>query len=196
MSLYSEIQDRINEFAPGTIFYPEDFSAFNNPDVTYLALSRMEDLGLILRLAKGIYLKPKAGRISGDILPTVDEVVRAIAKKDKVRIVPSGSHALYRLGLTTQLPMNVVYLTDGSPRKLSIGKRKIQFKRTTPKILAIKGEGTKLVVQALKTLGKDTIKESEIEKMIAVLKKEDRQQLREDIALVPHWIGKILAKAL
>ena len=120
----------------------------------------------------------------------------AIAKRDKARILPTGSYALHMLGLTTQIPLKLVYLTDGSPRKITIGKRTIQFKKTTPKNLSLKGSISKLVVQALKEIGKGKMTNDELDKIVSILKKEDSKKLKHDIALAPQWIAEILAKAI
>ena len=80
---------------------------------------------------------------------------------------------MHVLGLTTQIPLKLGYLTDGSPRKITIGKRTIQFKKTTPKNLALKGEISKLAVQALKEIGKGKATKEEIDKIQTLLKKED-----------------------
>lgn len=106
-------------------------------------------------------------------MPTTETIAKAIAKRDKARILPTGSYAMHVLGLTTQIPLKLGYLTDGSPRKITIGKRTIQFKKTTPKNLALKGEISKLAVQALKEIGKGKATKEEIDKIQTLLKKED-----------------------
>src|SRR5690625_5390388 len=126
----------------------------------------------------------------------LEEVAKAIAKRDKIRTVPSGNYALNILGLSTQVPMNIVLLTDGSPRELSVGNRKIKFKRTTPKNLLARGEVSRLVIQALKTIGEGKVTPEEEEKIISLLKRDDQEDLHHDILLAPVWIQKIMRKAL
>jgi hypothetical protein len=65
------------------------------------------------------------------MLPTTEQIAEAIAKRDKARIIPTGAYALHMLGLSTQIPMNVVYLTDSSARKVKVGKQTIVFKKTS-----------------------------------------------------------------
>ena len=110
--------------------------------------------------------------------------------------MPTGAHAQNALGLSTQVPLRIVYLTDGSPRTIKIGNRTIQFKKTTPKNLALKGNISKLVVQALKDIGKEKATTQELEKIQNVLLKEDKQDLKHDIAIAPQWIAELMAKAL
>jgi hypothetical protein len=110
--------------------------------------------------------------------------------------LPTGSYAQNALDLSTQIPLRIVYLTDGSPPTIKIGKRTIQFKKTTAKNLALKGDISKLVVQALKDMGKDQATPQELYKIQSLLFKEDRQNLTHDIALAPRWVAEIMAKAL
>jgi hypothetical protein len=92
--------------------------------------------------------------------------------------------------------MNIVYLTDGSSREIYVGKRKIKFKKTTPKMLMAKGRISKLVIQALKEIGIGNATEEEEQKIITLLKKEEVKLLKHDIILAPVWIQKIMTKAL
>ena len=88
--------------------------------------------GTILRISHGIYYYPKIDKVLGlgILYPTLEEIAEGIAKHDKVRIVPTGLYALNRLGFSTQIPMNVVYLTDGFNRKITLyNGSSIQFKR-------------------------------------------------------------------
>jgi hypothetical protein len=130
------------------------------------------------------------------LVPSAEEVAEAIAKRDKIRTVPTGSYALNALGLSTQVPMNIVLLTDGSPREIKIGKRKIKFKKTTPKNLMAKGIISRLVIQALKEIGNGKVNEAEEKKILDLLTKENERDLHHDIALSPVWIQKIMKKAL
>jgi hypothetical protein len=130
------------------------------------------------------------------MLPTAEEVAEAIAKRDRIRTLPTGSYALNALGLSTQVPMNIVLLTDGSPREIRVGKRKIKFKKTTPKNLLAKGKISRLVIQALKEIGNGKVTEAEEQKIVDMLRKENEKDLRHDIALAPVWIQKIMRKAL
>lgn len=123
-------------------------------------------------------------------------MAQAISKRDKARILPTGVYALNQLGLSTQIPLNLVYLTDGSPRKINIGKRTIQFKKTTPKNLALKGGISKLVVQALKEIGKGNTTEIQLDTINSLLSMENINDVKHDIALAPQWIGEIMANAI
>lgn len=196
MSTEDEILERIKSFPKGELFFPADFIDLGSSEAVRISLFRLEKEGVILRVAQGIYVRPRVSRLIGPLTPLAEEVAEAIAKRDRIRTVPAGSYALNALGLSTQVPMNIVLLTDGSPRTIKVGKRTIKFKKTTPKNLLAKGEISRLVIQALKEIGNGKVTDEEEQKILELLKKENKKDLEHDIALAPVWIQKIMKKAL
>lgn len=195
-SVETHILEKIRTIPKGVLIFPEDLQHLGSGEAVRVALHRLEKESIIKRVAQGIYVRPKVSKLIGLLVPTAEEVAEAIAKRDRIRTVPTGSYALNALGLSTQVPMNIVLLTDGSPREIKVGKRKIKFKKTTPKNLLAKGKISRLVIQALKEIGNGKLKEEEEQKIIGLLKKEDVGDLKHDIALAPVWIQKIMKKAL
>lgn len=195
-SVEKQIEKSIKSKPKGYLVLPDDYLNFGSSDAIRKALDRLENKQVILRVAQGIYVRPKESDLIGKLIPTAEEVAEAIAKRDRIRTVPTGSYALNALGLSTQVPMNIVLLTDGSPREIKVGKRKIKFKKTTPKNLLAKGKISRLVIQALKEIGNGKVTMGEELKIIELLKKEDEKDLKHDIALAPVWIQKIMKKAL
>jgi hypothetical protein len=196
MSIEVNILKRIESLPKGELFLPTDFSDVGSSEAIRISLFRLQKQGIISRVAQGIYVRPKESRLLGKLVPTAEEVAEAIAKRDRIRTVPTGSYALNALGLSTQVPMNIVFLTDGSPREIRVGKRKIKFKKTTPKNLLAKGKTSRLVIQALKEIGNGKLSDKEEKKVIEILRKENNNDLKHDIGLAPVWIQKIMTKAL
>ena len=180
----------------GTLFFPEYFEHTGSSEAIRKALQRLENKGSIRRVAHGIYVRPKESSYIGEVLPTAEEVAEGIAKRDKIRIVPTGVYALHALGLSTQIPLKLVFLTDGAARTIKVGKRTIKLKRTTPKNLMAKGKISSLVIQALREIGKDKASQTELKQIIKLLKEEDQQLLKHDIKLVPEWIKQIMKEAI
>lgn len=195
-SVEKQIERYIKQKPLGSLFFPEDFLGLGSYDAVRKALERLVDKSVIFRIGQGIYTRPKKSKLIGEVMPSAEEIVEAIIKRDRLRTVPTGSYALNALGLSTQVPMRIVLLTDGSPREIKIGKRTIKFKKTTPKNLLAKGKISRLVIQALKEIGNGQATESEEEKIIQLLKEEDQKDLIHDIGLAPVWIQKIMRKAL
>lgn len=195
-SVESRLLRQIENFPKGELLLPSDFSELGSSEAVRLAFFRLERAGVIRRVAKGIYVRPKKSKLIGELLPTAEEIADAIIRRDRIRAVPAGSYALNALGLSTQVTMNIVLLTDGAPREIKIGKRTIKFKKATPKNLLAKGKISRLVIQALKEIGNGKVTEEEEDKIIELLKAENKMDLKHDIALAPVWIQKIMKKAL
>lgn len=196
LSIENKIEKSIKSKPKGALILPDDYLSYGSSDAVRKALDRLQDKQVIVRVAQGIYVRPKISKLIGVLTPSAEEVAAAIAKRDRIRTLPTGSYALNALGLSTQVPMNIVLLTDGSPREIRVGKRKIKFKKTTPKNLLAKGKISRLVIQALKEIGNGKVTTEEENKIIALLKKEEEKDLKHDIKLAPVWVQKIMQKAL
>lgn len=195
-SIEKQVEKSIKSKSKGALILPDDYLTYGSSEAIRKALGRLEDKKVIIRVAHGIYVRPKISKLIGPLTPSAEEVAEAIAKRDRIRTVPTGSYALNALGLSTQVPMNIVLLTDGSPREIKVGKRTIKFKKTTPKNLLAKGKISRLVIQALKEIGNGKVTAEEEQKIVGLLKREDEKDLKHDIVLAPVWIQKIMKKVL
>ena len=191
-----KIERKIKAKERGSLLFPDDFAEQGSAESIRKALQALKVKGLIRSVAHGIYVRPKVSEYIGEVLPTAEEVAQAIAKRDKIRIVPTGVYALHALGLSTQIPLNLVFLTDGAARTVKVGKRTIKLKKATPKNLMAKGKISSLVIQALREIGKDKASEKELKQIVTLLKQEDLQLLEHDIKLAPEWIKQIMKKAI
>jgi hypothetical protein len=183
---------KIKKAKRGSLFFIDDFTDFGNTKAIGKALERLVKSGELHRVATGMYVRPVKDKIIGIVLPGIEDVVEAIRKRDKARIIPTGSYALYKLGLTTQVPMNVVYYTDSTARKIRVGNQIITFKRASARNLSAIGDISKLAIQALRTIGKDKVSDKELNQITKLLKKEKPSHLQYDLKLAPEWIRKIL----
>jgi hypothetical protein len=194
-STHNQIKEVIKKKGRGKIIFANDFSLYGTHYAVRHALSRLCQNGMIVRLSAGIYLYPKIDKELGLLYPSLDTVAKNIAKKDKARIVPTELYALNRLGLSTQVPMNFVYLTDGSPRRIKIGKGKgILFKHTAPKNLAFKNDLAMLIVFALKEITKEKVTQEHLNKIKNLLQLQPKEQIMADAKLMPAWIKSLIMK--
>lgn len=191
-----KILGKFKKAGRGALFFTEDFLSFGTAKAVSKALERLVKKESIARVARGIYTCPEQDPLLGKVLPGTEAIAEAIRRRDKARIVPAGQMALNALGLSTQLPMNVVYLTDGAARKITVGKRKIIFRKTAPKNLAAIGKISSLAIQAMKEIGKDKITDYEISVILNHLAKEEPYRLEHDMKVAPEWIRVIMRKAL
>ena len=195
-SVEKSIISKLKKGRRGKIIFPSSLPLVGTPSAIRQALKRLCDKGVLVRIAHGIYLYPKVDESLGIIYPTVERIAHVIAERDHARIIPTGTYALHKLGLSTQVPLNVVFLTDGAPRNIQIGKQNIKFKKTSPKNLATKGNISGLAIQALREIGKDNVTQEQIKKIADLLQNEKMGVIEHDTRLAPVWIGKILLSAI
>ena len=192
MSVLKKIEEIIKTKKQGELLFISEFSNISDYDTVRKSLQRLTKKDFLHRLSKGIYYYPKYDKIFGVIYPSAEQIGKAIAKRDKARIIPTGTQALNLLGLSTQVPMKVVYLTDGTQRDISIGNQSIKFKKTSPKNLAIKGKISGLVIQALREIGNGKVNDEQINSIFELLQKENPEHVKYDAALAPAWISRIM----
>lgn len=194
-STHHQIEQSILKKGRGKILFTNDFSHFGTNTAVRHTLSRLCKQKMIIRLSVGIYLYPKIDKHIGALYPSIEDIAKAIAKRERARLIPTGAYALNALGLSTQVPMKVIFLTDGAPRIVKVGKNgTICFKKTIAKNLAFKGKITSLVTFALKEIGIGNVEENDLKKIKEVLIHESDQTIMHDLKLMPEWIADIILK--
>ena len=192
-NISNHVKSVIKKKRRGSIFFTDEFRQSGGSDAIRQSLSRLCREGFIIRLSSGIYLYPKHDKYIGTVYPSIETIAKAIAKQEKARIIPTGVYALNALGLSTQVPMRVVFLTDGTPRMINIeGKASIRFQKTIPKYLSFKGKITTLVIFALKEIGKEMVTDFYLQKIGEALRLETRENVIHDAKLAPEWISDII----
>ena len=182
----------------GTVFFPDRFASYSTSDNIRKALEMLKAKGLIINVARGIYCYPKIDKVLGlgVILPSVDDIVNAIAKRDHIKVVPTGIHAQNILGLSTQIPMNYVFLTNGWHKSFAVlDGIKVKFKQTSEKNISFQNHLAMLITYALKDYGQENVTAEHIERIHDLLQNEPKEKIQKDLALMPVWIRKIIMQA-
>ncbi len=190
----SKVIRRIRSHRRGWTFTPDNFKDLGSRLAIDHALTRYLNKGTIRKLARGLYDYPKVDPLLGPLQPSTDDIAKALAGRDATRIQPSGAYAANLLGLTTQVPMKVVYLTDGRSRTVQVRNRQITLKHTTPRNMATAGKISGLIIQALRHIGKEHVDDHVLEQLDRRLDEEARSQLMKDIRYAPAWIADIFRK--
>ncbi len=188
----SQMITKVSKSSFGEIFFSDDFVKYGSAENIRKVLSRLEQEEVLVRLAQGVYLKPKKDPFLGIVYPTTEKIAQQIAQRDKARIAPTGTMALYLLGLTTQIPLKAVYLTDGSQREIKIGKRTIKFKKTVPRSFAIKDELLHLIVQAFKEVGQKEVSQEFLQTITTSILRLNEKVVETQLRYAPVWIQKII----
>jgi hypothetical protein len=191
-SIDYKIKSRVYGSGRGSVFSPNDFLSLGSRHAVDKALSRLVAKGTLRRLARGLYDYPKTHPELGILLPSAETIANAVAGRHGIRLQPSGAYAANLLRLSEQVPMKVVFLTDGPSRKVKVGKQEIILKRTTPRNMATSGRTSGLVIQALRYLGKVHVTRDRVKHLRELLSAKDRQQLLKDLPLAPGWTHPLL----
>jgi hypothetical protein len=191
-SIESTILSRIYGNGRGWVFTPRHFYDLGSDSAIDSALRRLKAAATIRLLARGLYDYPVQDPVLGQVAPSAEAIARALVVRDAIRLQPSGDYAVNRLGLSTQVPSRVVFLTDGPARKVSIGKREIILQHTTPRNMATAGRKSGILIQAMRHLGKSRVDDHVIEAIQRQIEDKDRASIRKDLIHAPAWIADIL----
>lgn len=191
-SIDSKILSRIYGRGKGCVITPGDFLDLGSRQAVDLALHRLAKKGTLRRLARGLYDYPRIDPELGLLSPTIEATVKALKGRDKILLQPSGGYAANLLGLSDQVPMKIVFLTDGPARRVQIGKQVIMLKHTTPRAMATAGRISGLVIHALRHLGQRQVDDVVVANLQKRISGSDKKVLLRDLRYAPAWIAAIL----
>ena len=197
-SSYKAMYDIVERTKEGTILIPDDFTTCGTPDAVRSGLSRLCRNGKLYRFAKGIYYIPLYDKWDATLRePSLDAIALKIAQRDNARNIPTGAYALNKLGLSTQVPANIIYITDGSARQVKFGDGKsITFRHSNDLgNFAYKSQLMQLAVLAMREIGEKTITDAQKEIIKSMITEHvSEQDFNHDIVLAPTWIKTILQR--
>ena len=183
------LRERIQNSKNGSVFVASDFADITENVKVGVSLSRLEEEGLIKRIMRGVYYKPEYSKLLGEnVAPSPNAVAYAIARNFGWSIVPCGDTALNLLGLSTQVPAAWSYVSDGPYKDYSYDNTIIKFKHTTNKEISKLTPKTALVIQALKTLGKDNIRNETIDRIKESTTLNERKIMLREAQYATAWI--------
>ncbi len=188
MPFSKQIEDRINNADYGSVFIISDFTDLANYDTARKTLSRLESNKKIKKICRGIYYKPKFSKLLNEhVAPNMNNVAEAIARNFGWSITPSGENALNSLGISTQVPGRYSYISSGPYRNYTIGNSKLEFVHRNDKDINGKSYQTRLIIQALKSIGKDRINDyiPQLRKKISL---DDKDLILKESQRSTAWI--------
>jgi hypothetical protein len=188
------IKSRVLRKGGGWVFTPVQFLDLGSRKSVDMALARLTDEGTIRRIARGLYDYPKQHPKLGPLSPSPDAIANALSQRDQIRLQPTGAYAMNLLGLSQQIPAQIVYLTDATTRTLQVGTQVIQLKRSTPKMMATAGKISGLVIQAFRYLGNGNITRVHLDILSQKLTPAQKKELQHDYIYSPTWMHPHLLK--
>ena len=178
----------------GKIFSINDFYELGTKNTIKSVLYRLNKEGKIVRLLDGLYTKPKYSKILKEYsYPDINAVAKKIADKFSWTIVPAEDMALNYVGISTQVPNEHIYISDGDYREYLYRNKKIIFKHTTNRNITSYLRELSILIQAIKAFGKDKIGEKDI-KRLAFYAERIKEDLKKDTLKLPFWIQEVLEK--
>ena len=192
-SITSQIENIMSE-NQGKIFSINDFYELGTKNTIKSVLYRLNKEGKVVRLLDGLYTKPKYSKILKEYsYPDTNAVAKKIADKFSWTIVPAEDMALNYVGISTQVPNEYIYISDGAYREYLYRNKKIIFKHTTNRNITSYSRELSILIQAIKALGKDKISERDI-KRLAFYAERIKEDLKKDTLKLPFWIQEVLEK--
>lgn len=191
-SLEQQVLARMRAAPRGTVFAPADFLSLGARAAVDQVLSRNCRLGRIRKVARGLYDLPRQHPTLGVLSPRPDAIARAVIQRDAARLQAAGGAAAHALGLTEQVPLRQVYLTDGRARQIKVGKSLIVLRKAAPRQLATAGRASGDVIQALRWLRRDQVDDQVIARLRQVLTPAQKAHLLKDLRYAPIWVAHIM----
>ena len=189
----NKILNRIRGTGSGWSFSPRDFLDLGERATIDSALHRLTAKGQVRRVIRGIYDYPRYSELlKQQLSPDIDQVARALARKFRWRIQPSGATALNLLGLSAQVPARAVYLSDGPDKSFKVGNTTLAFEHTALKEAGFKLGESGLIVQALKSLGQERITPEVISKIRTWLPTSLRPRILTDTKTATGWVYSVI----
>jgi len=189
MNTTHKIQQYVQKTPRGKPFTTATLISFGARAAVDQALSRLAKTGKIVRLTRGVYVRPEESRFVGQVLPEPFKVVEAMAKKSNETIQVSGAEAARQLGLSTQVPAQPIFLTTGQSRRFNIGSLEVTLKHVSRKKIPFPESKVGLVILALWYLGKKLTTPKTIEKIEKKLTATEFEKFQSSREHMPVWMS-------
>jgi hypothetical protein len=194
-SIELHIISRVYARGRGWAFSPKDFAQIGTRTSIDVALNRLLLKGVIRRVMRGVYDYPRYSKLlEQDLSPDLDQVANALARKFGWKIEITGPSALNLLGISTQVPGRIVYASNGPDKIYTVGKQTIEFRNQALKETMFKYRESFIIIQAIKSLGKENVKTDVLLKMATWLPRSMHKKILKDTAASSDWIYSIIKK--
>jgi predicted transcriptional regulator of viral defense system len=186
------ILDAVKADKTGSAFSARDFLKLGTHAAVRKALERLTKNGELRRIRRGFYDRPRPHPVLGQTATDPMELVRSVMKTTGAQWQVSGAYAANQLHLTEQVPAKIGILTNGVPRKISLGKLTLDFRRAAPRNLLGAGKTSGLVFQALRYLGKDQVSPEIVARLQRQLDPTTKQDLAKVAPQMPAWLRPVV----
>lgn len=191
MSVAENIKQRVMRMQRGEPFTNTRFLKLGSRSAVDKSLSRLVEEGVIQRVTRGVFARPKKSRFIDNVMPEVSRVIEVIAKNHGETVQVHGAEAARRFKLSTQMPTTPVYYTSGPSREIRVGNLKVKLMHTTShRRLQHAGKKPGLALSALWYLGKDNVNAEVVRRIREGLSTEEFETLRT--SKMPAWMANAI----
>ncbi len=194
---------RIEERGRGSVLTPRDFRDVGSRGAVAVALHRLVKKEVLRNIGNGFYQYPKVDPVYGEYTFSTDDVLKAIERRDGVRIRETHARAANITGISTQVPMRIAYQTDGRSRKIRVkptslggGGYEIVLRRTSARYMRARTEVGYLVIQGLRDWGRKDFGKEEYAELLRRLPPTGKEDLKKDLDIAPVWIANVMRRLI
>lgn len=191
MSIAEKLRNAIKEIPEGEVFIPQQFLTLSTRASIGQSLTRLTKSREVVRLARGLYVRPKINKYVGQVTPEPAAIAASVAKAHGAKIQITGAEAARRLELTTQMPTQPVYYTTGPSRQINVGRLRITLKHASPRRFALEGAAG-LALSALRHMGRAHVTPEVIARVKRQLPTQEFETLRTAATAMPAWLFEAL----
>ena len=192
----NNILKRIKKSDTGTAFSARDFTDFGTPVAIRKGLERLTKKGAIRRVRRGFYDLPSSHPLMGETAPDPMALVQGMMKYSNARWQVSGAYAANMLHLSNQVPAKMVILTDGVPKKISMGKLTLEFRRAAPRNLVAAGSKAGMIIQSLRYLKQQDVSDAVVANLRRQLDDDTQRSLQKAMPMLAAWMQPIIQKII
>jgi hypothetical protein len=192
MSTAETLRQAIAEIPQGEPFVPGQFLTVSSRASIDQSLTRLTKAGEVLRVARGVYVRPKQSQYVGAVMPEPAAIAASIAKAQGAKIQIHGAEAARRLELTTQVPMQPVFYTSGRSRRINFGRMQIRLQHASPRRFVLAERSAGVALSALWHIGRRNVTPEIIERIRQQLTAEEFEALRTASTAMPAWLAEAL----
>ena len=187
----AKIETRISAYPYGMAFSASDFLDIADSNSVSQALFRIEKAGHIRRVIPGVYDKPVFSEVIQEYgVPRIDRVAEALARRFNWNIAPSGDTALNILHISTQVPNEWEYVSDGPYRDYMVGNVPLKFRHIMPREINGYSKITVMVIQGIRAIGKGNMTQELSDRFSSVIAKDEKKILLAEARTASGWIYK------
>jgi hypothetical protein len=194
MTIAKTLRQAIAALPVGEPFVPAQFLGLASRASIDQTLTRLTKSGDALRVSRGVYVCPKQNQYVGVVMPEPAAIARAVARAQGAEIQVHGADAARRLELTTQVPMQLVYYTNGCSRRLQFGRMQIRLQHANQRRLTLAGRPAGVALCALRYLGRKNVSAKVIAHIRHKLPPAEFEALQAATAFMPAWLAEMLVR--